>query len=579
MDHEAERVGTRVDRTSLERPRLGQDDLVAEIEKARVTRSETSRDVARLGGVQERMRRSVADKRALLTRRIAQATGQGRALKRSMPPAGTRAEEPVRPPVDPRDHDFVAQSRMQRGDWKTLSPAGSELTSLIERVAGPDARPVVRELVTFLAEHDPDEAALRRAYGAVVTLLARAQHALDPAALRRQIAKKGPDPSVAQVGVYATTSRNGSPALVVRLRFPYHPDQASFGDWRYLCRTCWSDHAGDHPHVRPAHRFAESTERERAYEQERALAFSGGLYNDAVEAQLATISFLRRNDPIQSPTGDRHGWMNLVGFDPNDPSAARRARAFSDALADELGLAEPFFWTREICDLVHPSAAAMPPWTLRREGLPAPAGFFHLARPFLLPDYPDTRHPNQVVGVSWSPVVGTDEPAFFVVFYRPQGVGLASTPLCAIHWWVGRTYASCRERGDTSTMLPAQLERLESCARLFAASCSFLEQKILVTSSGRVRRETRKRAASEKIESSPLVRVVHLRRVERAGGAPSGTGEPVEWSCRWLVSGHWRQQWHPSTESHAPTWIAPYSKGPEGKPFRAPRATVFAVDR
>ena len=54
----------------------------------------------------------------------------------------------------------------------------------------------------------------------------------------------------------------------------------------------------------------------------------------------------------------------------------------------------------------------------------------------------------------------------------------------------------------------------------------------------------------------------------------------MDWSCRWLVRGHWRQQ--PCGAGHAerrPTWILPHLKGPERKPLKAPGAMVFAVVR
>jgi hypothetical protein len=60
--------------------------------------------------------------------------------------------------------------------------------------------------------------------------------------------------------------------------------------------------------------------------------------------------------------------------------------------------------------------------------------------------------------------------------------------------------------------------------------------------------------------------VVRLRRLA-ADSAGSGAG-PVEWSHRWLVSGHWtRQPYGPGRSLRRPTWISPYVKGPADKPL------------
>jgi hypothetical protein len=57
--------------------------------------------------------------------------------------------------------------------------------------------------------------------------------------------------------------------------------------------------------------------------------------------------------------------------------------------------------------------------------------------------------------------------------------------------------------------------------------------------------------------------VVTLRRPEsnRSGDSESS----VEWSHRWLVNGHWRNQWYPSLETHRLIWVNPHVKGPPDK--------------
>jgi hypothetical protein len=86
-----------------------------------------------------------------------------------------------------------------------------------------------------------------------------------------------------------------------------------------------------------------------------------------------------------------------------------------------------------------------------------------------------------------------------------------------------------------------------------------------------------RRRASRAGKQLPSVRIVVLRKRERE--TPEALDQPVEWSCRWLVRGHWRNQWYPSARVHRPVWIAGYLKGSSDKPFRRPTDVLFAVKR
>lgn len=60
--------------------------------------------------------------------------------------------------------------------------------------------------------------------------------------------------------------------------------------------------------------------------------------------------------------------------------------------------------------------------------------------------------------------------------------------------------------------------------------------------------------------------LVHLRRRRETNEAnPDPT--PADYSHRFVVRGHWRNQWHPSVESHRLVWIDDYIKGPEDRPL------------
>lgn len=77
------------------------------------------------------------------------------------------------------------------------------------------------------------------------------------------------------------------------------------------------------------------------------------------------------------------------------------------------------------------------------------------------------------------------------------------------------------------------------------------------------------RRRSERAGIAPedgTIRVVNLRRLTRSN--TEGPGETaVDWSHRWMVSGHWRNQWLPSRGLHRLQWIEAHVKGPEDKPL------------
>lgn len=70
--------------------------------------------------------------------------------------------------------------------------------------------------------------------------------------------------------------------------------------------------------------------------------------------------------------------------------------------------------------------------------------------------------------------------------------------------------------------------------------------------------------------------MIQLRRTE-AQPHPTADGENVEWSCRWIVNGHWRNQ--PYKDERKLIYIMPYVKGPDDMPLKVPTHTVYQVSR
>jgi hypothetical protein len=111
--------------------------------------------------------------------------------------------------------------------------------------------------------------------------------------------------------------------------------------------------------------------------------------------------------------------------------------------------------------------------------------------------------------------------------------------------------------------------------RVFITMLLFIKQRILTVISYSPSRATRKRI--DKIDPDLLrdIKVVTLRAHEYK---PTDGHINVDWQCQWIVRGHWRNQYYPSTRTHEAIWILPHLKGPEDKPLKNPDH-VFQVVR
>jgi hypothetical protein len=110
------------------------------------------------------------------------------------------------------------------------------------------------------------------------------------------------------------------------------------------------------------------------------------------------------------------------------------------------------------------------------------------------------------------------------------------------------------------------------------AAILFLRQEWVRTEPVHFARAFRRKYEREHREV-PAVKTVLLRRAAKSNDSQSVSQSDREYSCQWIVSGHWRRQYYPSKGVHAPKYIAPYPKGPEGKPLRVPRSTIYLAQR
>lgn len=263
---------------------------------------------------------------------------------------------------------------------------------------------------------------------------------------------------------------------------------------------------------------------------------------------------------------------------------AAGGRDLQRGMVQAIRAAVPYYWSPETCNLLEAAAATVPDFRLADEHFPTRGGFCWFARPFA------GRAGNSVDAVMWTRY-DDDRPGSAFTGPRVMFWEMGRTPQWSpVHpsgsfsWGIGETMAerlalvaSNPPVGGFEVSLEEHAASTARSLRRVAAMLAFLEQRVLVSHPESASRPARRRAERAGWEDVPAVQVVYLRRP--ASASAGGEHEAVEWSCRWLVRGHWRQQWCPAAREHKPIWITPHVKGPEAKPLKMPSATVFAVVR
>lgn len=107
--------------------------------------------------------------------------------------------------------------------------------------------------------------------------------------------------------------------------------------------------------------------------------------------------------------------------------------------------------------------------------------------------------------------------------------------------------------------------------RTLIATWLIMGQPIVSTDPEPLPRQIRRRIMRETGKEPPAVHVVKLREARRPRPEPEevdADGKRRYDRYRWVVHGHWRQQWYPSRNDHRPIYIPDHIKGPEHAPFK-----------
>ncbi|MCA1194491.1 hypothetical protein [Saccharopolyspora sp. 6V] len=302
---------------------------------------------------------------------------------------------------------------------------------------------------------------------------------------------------------------------------------------------------------------------------------------------------------------------------PNTGDRGRDAAIMLREEHDRLRGAQLFYVSAEMTRLAQAAARSLTAASTHPDDLPAAAGFMVFAEPFAVyePDrIPSGEQTEQcvIVAVSWGPngALRADQ-GMWLTFWSAtdydaetryvqrqlgcseeeatQMVRRARAPLtwdneAVCHYGattLGLLSNATPGRAGWTEELEAgpsweQMSGTTAAWTLIVRSAWLLmtQDGITDTTDEPMPRQQRRRAEREGYNAAP-VRVVHLRHRENSPTA----AEPGEraYHVRWVVRGHWRNQWYPSRGEHRPVWINPHIKGPAGSPLHE-TTTVHMLD-
>jgi len=268
------------------------------------------------------------------------------------------------------------------------------------------------------------------------------------------------------------------------------------------------------------------------------------------------------------------------------------AEALVGAATGGLPSCDPFYVSGDLAELIDWAADSFQPEPLIATDLIVPGGFAYFSKPIFLKDTHRLQMP--IRAIQWNAAFEHDStggtgPA--IRFEQDEGQPIGGVILTFYsHRADGdpggdrSTYPDMRIGGSDLAMEYVTLLRFgemhdafnddESLrdvlthVKVFFRLC---QQTIAVPRRERVPRPVWKRARATWKDIREVV-VFTLRRAKPS--QYEGEEREVEWNHRWMVSGHWRNQPYVERDDqgnkrtvYRQIWIAPYIKGPDGKPL------------
>lgn len=297
--------------------------------------------------------------------------------------------------------------------------------------------------------------------------------------------------------------------------------------------------------------------------------------------------------------------MGRGSITPMAPTPEAAAQILCEQEYQRLRTAELYFVSAEMTTLAVTAGESLPDFHLEPHDVPSPTGFIVFAEP--IGSYINTdggfaaRVP--IVAASWGPFALPTFPrgGVWFTYYTPTNWAGLERMLAAQTGHPVRSAQRARLRrlrgpltwdnkaalgygskarahfkpGDSHSGDP---DDFAPWAQTLRAAWLLMNQPNIAEAQDLHRtRASARRDQRDGLSTGP-VRLLHLRPATRAQGAPDDDRAARRYTCRWMVKGHWRQQWYPSRQVHRPIWINPHIKGPDGKPLKTSE-TVHIWDR
>lgn len=259
-----------------------------------------------------------------------------------------------------------------------------------------------------------------------------------------------------------------------------------------------------------------------------------------------------RIDLLKAPYLAASGLARLQGFaDTRDTVQTMQAM-----LSGVLRAATLWWCSADVVRLAETASKSLPPQKLEQTDPPSTAGLIVFETPLRDTDSDGTGTEIYTNAILWYPAYVMSSSRFVASM---TSLSWAGPPW---GWWV----LGHEHWGEGETQHDGAVESDIADRARMATLWSIIQQK-------RIAPETTvspDRAGRRRVSRAGLppdagdVRVLDVRRPSGHGPA---AGSTVDYSHRWIVSAHWRNQWLPSTKSHRQQLILPYVKGPEDKPL------------
>ncbi len=306
------------------------------------------------------------------------------------------------------------------------------------------------------------------------------------------------------------------------------------------------------------------------------------MFIDALQSQLYLIKYWK------SPASNSEA-VEISNEEKGNEGIGGGHLGPRDAKNEMIGMltsCEPYFMSKELCEILMLSAATLPP-TVRPVDINIPPGFGYLFFEKSL-KFMQSEKSAGFKAMAWANI-DTEEhrgEIYFMFFHEDINHPLLPRLAFDYTWpeleevkvpdelFDGIGENDYDDKGNP-IMSPGASQRLR---RIALSVFLLINEKIAMSEILKPARAQRRQILRKNPDANISINVIHLRRTETR---PSKNDEPgyVAWKNRWLVRPHWRNQFYPSLNIHMPKLISAYVKGPENKPLKVQPVTIYSVDR